>query len=709
MYRIEKLVFNTAFFLLCLLTILLIFEQYIEIPFWLQPLGRMHPIMLHFPVALIGILVLANLFKKQLDPDSFKKVNKFLLWLTVLTTILAAIMGLFLSREGYSSDLLQQHKWWAAVGSFVIFSLLIVYKWPVVYRVILFGAFLCIIVAGHMGAGLTHGSDFLLEPITSRLEAEKEVDDNAPIFTQVVQPIIKSKCQSCHNDQKSKGGLNMASLANINAGGESGPLWINGDADNSELIKRVLLPVDHKDHMPPEGKSQLTHAEVEVLREWIQAGADSKISLAQLNPKDDLFVLASQIVGTKNEPGHEFEFADSDLVEKLNNPYRSVSQKSFSSPALDVTLFGQKAYKLEYLNELEKISDQVISLNVSSLPVQDNAIESIAKLKNLEELNLNFTQISGKTLSKLETCTKLKSLSLSGTQLDSGVIENLKKLPSLKKLFLWDTNIQEEKLSELKEQLSQVQIDVGFKPDSEKQLKLGPPVIVGKKQVVTSKDEIQLKHKLRNVELRYTTDGSEPDSTSQLYETPLTFDSTTVLKVRAFKKHWVASNVVEAVYAKKGLNPQRLDILTETFWKFRGNGEKTLMDDIRGSAQTMPTFDWLGFDKSFEATAYFGNDPPTIRKFVLGYGVSFYANLLPPQSVEIWGGNDSLHMMPLASKTFPLVEKDMPTEVSNVSLNFPASSYKYYKIKALSTDKLPDWHYNKHKEIILLIDEIFFY
>ena len=102
---------NVLFFLHIFLAFLVFFESYLEIPFWLQPLGRMHPLVLHFPVAFIALLVLLNLFRKHIDPISFEKINYFLLLLTSLTTVLATIMGLVLSLEGYESELMSLHKW----------------------------------------------------------------------------------------------------------------------------------------------------------------------------------------------------------------------------------------------------------------------------------------------------------------------------------------------------------------------------------------------------------------------------------------------------------------------------------------------------------------------------------------------------------------------------------------------------------------------
>jgi hypothetical protein len=91
-------------------------------------------------------------------------------------------------------------------------------------------------------------------------------------FIRDVQPIFENKCLECHNPNKIKGKLLMDSAVALLKGGDTGPGLVAGKPDESEIIKRVVLPKDHDDIMPPKG-GPLAANEVNVLKRWIAEGA----------------------------------------------------------------------------------------------------------------------------------------------------------------------------------------------------------------------------------------------------------------------------------------------------------------------------------------------------------------------------------------------------------------------------------------------------
>lgn len=107
------------------------------------------------------------------------------------------------------------------------------------------------------------------------------------VFQHVILPIFEAKCNKCHNEDKSKGDLRLDNYEVTMKGGENANNIVAGKPDDSLTIQRILLPLDDDEHMPPEGKEQVTPAELAAIRYWIQAGASAtlKVSEAQFPPE----------------------------------------------------------------------------------------------------------------------------------------------------------------------------------------------------------------------------------------------------------------------------------------------------------------------------------------------------------------------------------------------------------------------------------------
>ena len=93
----------------------------------------------------------------------------------------------------------------------------------------------------------------------------------APTFTTDVMPIFKSKCAACHG---SLGGWDATSYEKVMKTGDHAPVVIPGDANGSLLAQKLLGTQASGVIMPPSGK--LSDAEIEIVLDWIKAGAPEK-------------------------------------------------------------------------------------------------------------------------------------------------------------------------------------------------------------------------------------------------------------------------------------------------------------------------------------------------------------------------------------------------------------------------------------------------
>lgn len=704
-----------------LLLFILFFESHLSIPQWLQPIGRMHPLMLHFPIALMLLALLLEFFRFRpefKEQSFFQDFTQYLLLVSILTGLLASIMGLFLSQEeGYSGPLLAWHKW---SGAGMVFLASILYasresRWyqEKVAKVGAVTTAVALVLAGHFGATLTHGESFILKPVMA-IEDESVPFEEAEVFDHLILPVLENKCNSCHNPSKAKGELDMSSMQALLKGGENGVIFVGGKPEESSLIERIHLPEDHDDHMPPAEKPQLTEGEKALLAQWIKSNLEPDTKLAALPAMDSLRILSMEFLKTgTDEPSYEFAAANPETVNGLNNSYRSVSVLARNSPALDVSLFSPSNFTPASLEELVAVSEQVVNLNLNKMPVTDQDLKTVARLENLARLNLNYTEVSAKGIQELAKLKQLRHLSLSGTQMNLAGLQAVgKNFKSLRTVTLWDTPVTHSELEILKKEYPDIAWISGRKDTEADVLQLNLPRLANASNIFKDTLALKLGHPIRDVEIRFTMDGTEPDRENSpefiFGETTLTEGKQ--IKARAYKEGWTASEVATFDVYKNGFTPDTVMILSRMSKVHPANGSKTFFDKELGTYNAnSPAWanNWSGFR---------GND----MELLLEYGEKVEVNSLgmrilvepsnvifPPQSIEIWGGDapDALKLIGKMRPAQPTKEGEPYIEL--VTCEFKPFAAKYLKVVARPVEKIASWSNRKGGQGLLLVDELF--
>lgn len=714
MDKINRIVLNVIFCIQILLTFLLFVENRIDLPLWLQVAGRLHPLVLHLPIGFIIFLLIIFLIQRELDKTSVHQIIYTGLLLTSLFASITALFGFFLSLQNdYGANALTLHKVSGVALSWFCYVALIWNKqgWK---RAVFFGlciaTFITLFLAGHTGAVLTHGENFIWAPISSSTQLTV---DNASVYQFAVQPILEKKCFSCHNESKTKGGLVMTSMEKFKAGGENGKPWVEGKPEESRMIKAFYLPLDHDEHMPPDGKPQLTAIEIATLEAWIKSGADFEKKFNQFEEGDSLkFIVASfaaSQVDTMVEKQYGFTAAADDMVEDLNTPFRSVYPLYQNSPALQADFFLKESFQAKALEELKSIKEQLVILNLSKMPVTDKDLDVISTFKNLEILNLNFTKIEGSRLRSLEPLKNLQSLSLSGTSVKTTDLEAILKMPNLREVFIWNTKINEHDQKALSEKYPDVTF-VGDLFSDNSILRLSKPRL--ENEGVIRKDEpITIKHNMPGVTIRFSANGAEPDSVAgEIYKEPFKVDETKILKAKACKDSWYCSEVYEVVCFVEGIKPDRVSLESTPDPEYPGEGAKSLTDLRKGIADVFKEPSWLGYkDRPFAAVFNFSK-PPSAKKVVISYGKNIGGYIFPPEEVEVWAGSDINQLVLLKKMKVKQPTENSPLKVEVLTIPLEVEkSYPLYKVIAKPVSKLPAWHNGKGKKGWFFIDEIFFY
>ena len=151
-----------------LLLFLLFFQEKVNIPLWLTPFGRIHPMLLHLPIGFSVALMVFLLLKSEFETKSYETLIRLIIILTALSAAISALMGFFLSKEGgYDARILQWHKWTGVGVSLFTYGLVwfndnLAQKTKA-FKALSLGSLLLIILAGHFGAAITHGENYVFE------------------------------------------------------------------------------------------------------------------------------------------------------------------------------------------------------------------------------------------------------------------------------------------------------------------------------------------------------------------------------------------------------------------------------------------------------------------------------------------------------------------------------------------------------------------
>ena len=696
--------------ILCFLLFIIVFENYLQLPSWLYVFGRMHPMFLHFPIVLLLLYFFVLWLPITENNNGYRALGLVAALTAVITTTMGFILSLEESREG---SIFSYHKWGGIL--IAVFASLIYYLdnyFPgkkMVIRPATGLAAILILFTGHWGAGLTHGENYLLAPLA--IEKQKASFDKAYVFEDVVQPVLLDKCGTCHSAANKKGGLSMEDSSGILKGGKTGPLFIAGKPDSSLLMARILLPLDHKKHMAPKSRLQLTEEEIQLLRAWIQAGAPLHKKVIDLASADTLRILAASYLSpaaNNMEAAFGFPPADEEKIKELNNNYRVITPLGLGSPALAVQFYGRDGYSSKAVEELLPLKQQITELNVAKLPVKDGDLKFIKQFTNLRKLNLNYTDVTDKGMSELVELKKLKEISLSGTAVIYQGLEKIIKLPELSSVFVWSTKIDSAQVATLKSLNKNITIETGYLVDKDTTTyTLNAPTIVTETGIFESPASLELKHGVRGVQIRYTLDGAEPDSIkSAVYEKPLPLDSSLKLKAKAYREGWHSSAVVEGEFIRKSLEIDSIELLSPPDSSLNAGKPSVLHDQIIGNAVNFRTKKWFGYLKNEASFFITLKNTSQAKELWLAVAKLPGSFIFPPVSIEIWGGTEKNNLKFLG-KTAPEMPKGYsPVGVTYVRGRFSPASLKFIKLIARPISHLPSWHGSKGKPGRVLVSEI---
>ena len=661
-------------------------------------LGNFHPVVLHLPIGAFLFTFLLFVSQKYLKSNFNPAVRMGLLF-SFITSIITSIFGYILHLNGdYDSVLVDRHMWLAIATTILIGFVLYLHKKQKPYNHVLSSfvfATVLLTITGHNGGSLTHGKDYLKLP-----DFEKEISivsyDSIHVFNQVISPILDSKCVKCHNTGKSKGNLMLSSIDKILLGGEKGQIIKSNSSVDSRLYTYLNLPIDDEMHMPPDGNSQLNDNEKELIKLWIDEGADF-YNFRKMNDdnfsKEILSFLPKEIASV--DPPNR-----NDLVRLIENEFR-IERISVENNFIDIKYQG-KSFKQSYLRLLSKVSDNIKRLDLSFVDLSSIDLSRVDNFENLTYLNLNNTKLTTKKIQKLDL--DIQTLILSNNNFDVSVFDKFISNPTNERVFAYNT-ISDLDLTKEISANSNDKIYFGVSLDDfASNVPLKIPIITPTQTLFSSTVDIEVVSDITSPDYRYTIDGDEPDSLSNLYVGPIKIDRSSNLKFKAFKKGSRPSPVQEVFYRKIAAPITDFKLLSTTVEPYAA---KNILSNNEVGSADFRDGTWNGFIKSDTRSG------DMIAEFSLPEGVNeigissltdYGAYILFPTKIELYdisSGNDELVYSKNISRKFD--EENAPLHTFRIPIN---KNLKKVRLKVISNKKLPKGHPAEGEPAWLFIDEI---
>ena len=452
--------------------------------------GRLHPLLVHFPIALV-LTALAieflGLIRRHPKPSTTAMIC---LLLGIVFAGLSIASGLanheFESHGRLVEDTIQWHKWLGiATGSMGALALLLggvslVFAAASVkpfYFFALFCSGALVGITGHFGGSIVYGGGYLssiiwpekeppsaLDPPSTNVVLSQNANDSAQspatvFFATDIKPIFESRCANCHGESRQRGQLRLDRFTAIFAAEQSDWVVQPYNPDASELFRRVTLPAGHEDAMPPKGE-RLSNDQIAGIRRWIDEGAHEQPIRATTQPHlqedrqeprtfDNDPVLSGETAVQTRLPRPDVDWASirshdpEDTAQALTRLRESgaIAKRVFQgSDAMEVgfNLLGDHVSN-DHLALLDGLESTLVWLNLADTSITDDGLVSLSAFSELRRVHLQRTNITNDGIEAIGALPEVHYLNLYGTQIDDAALPMLMEWPKLRDLYLWES------------------------------------------------------------------------------------------------------------------------------------------------------------------------------------------------------------------------------------------------------------------------------
>ena len=209
---------------------------------------------------------------------------------------------------------------------------------------------------------------------------------------------------------------------------------------------------------------------------------------------------------------------------------------------------------------------------------------------------------------------------------------------------------------------------------------------------------------LKDVEIRYTLDGSEPNKNSKLYSEPIILEETTGLKALTFQNGEAKGKIFAQIFSIHKATVKPISYKTKPNKHYPGSGDFCLVNSIRGT-KDHGDGEWQGWNGSDMEVVIDLGEPTQVSKITCGALQNAGAWIFLPEKVSFFASEDGKVFEKLGETNHnidPLAGDKIKKDFS-IECEINAS---YVKVVAHNLATIPKGHMGEGQKAWLFVDEV---
>lgn len=217
--------------------------------------------------------------------------------------------------------------------------------------------------------------------------------------------------------------------------------------------------------------------------------------------------------------------------------------------------------------------------------------------------------------------------------------------------------------------------------------------------------KVALASEISGIQIRYTTDGTVPNVSSPLYESPIAIYKSQVIKAASFQNGQIM-NLVPAMqsFAMHTAVGSNVAYLHAPYRGYMAGGINALTDGIKGKNEVNKF--WHGFQGNNVEAVIDMTQSKTVSKIAIGCLQSYRDWIFLPNEVVFETSLDGKNYTQVGHVLNDISVNEQASTIKEFTIQFPPTNARYIRLKAIATAVCSKGHSGEGKPSWTFVDEL---